>query len=79
MAVPIPQTLDQADAAGGKPFRGSDEEEAAYGAPIQLWPRAGASSGDICAAFICLDGWRLVRYRDGGLGCTETYLVPCTD
>jgi len=74
MAIPVPETSGAA-AAVGRVFSGSDADLAKYGFPLEQYPCT--TGGNKCAVYQCVNGWRLVRYCDGGLGCTDSYEVPC--
>ena len=76
MPPPIPQTLAEVKAVG-RVFNGSDQDLQKYGIPIETWECSSGHAGAICASYSCVNGWRLVRYCDTGLGCTEVYEVPC--
>jgi hypothetical protein len=74
MPINVPATSSEANAVG-RPFTGSTGDLQKYGFPLETYPCQGA--GEKCAVYQCVNGWRLVRYCDGGLGCTDSYEVPC--
>jgi hypothetical protein len=76
MPASIPQTLDEAKTVG-RAFSGSDKDLQKHGFPTETRQCSPGGAGALCASYICVDGWRLVRYCDTGLGCTEIYEVPC--
>lgn len=77
MPDPYPMTLVQAQAGGGRRFTGTVQDLQNYGAPIQTWDCSTVPAGHACAVYSCVNNWRLIRYCDAALGCTEVYEVPC--
>jgi hypothetical protein len=77
MAIQVPETIDEALAAGGRKFNGNDDDLFKYGAPLETVECANRPPGVKCAVYKCVGPWRLVAYCDHARGCTEFYEVPC--